>query len=193
MFQSGTNSNLLDASRSYPGPFLPQREQIGRPFARGSMSTSKKGLLPRDFDQSLLFVDEGLERLDTIENTLEMHPAVAPAKGLSKQPHLYRVTPQDASFSPWPARQGGASRRRKAAARWPVPQSGGPHQIAETATRRPISIQPSRALQREIHHAQHMRRRGTQLGLATPRPIQEAFLPTDSAEDPFFETAKLRL
>jgi len=98
MFQSGTNSNLLDASRSYPGPFLPQREQIGRPFARGSMSTSKKGLLPRDFDQSLLFVDEGLERLDTIENTLEMHPAVAPAKGLSKQPHLYRMTPQDAFF-----------------------------------------------------------------------------------------------
>jgi hypothetical protein len=69
MFQSGTNSNLLDASRSYPGPFLPQREQIGRPFARGSMSTSKKGLLPRDFDQSLIFVDGNLfserKQLDT--------------------------------------------------------------------------------------------------------------------------------
>jgi hypothetical protein len=41
--------------------------------------------------------------LDAIENTLEVHPAVAPGEGLSQQPHLYRMTPQDASFSPWSA------------------------------------------------------------------------------------------
>ncbi|MCY3015272.1 MAG: hypothetical protein NT171_11335, partial [Planctomycetota bacterium] len=46
-----------------------------------------------------------LERLDAIENTLEVHPAVAPGEGLSQQPHLYRMTPQDASFSPWSARR----------------------------------------------------------------------------------------
>jgi len=87
-------------------------------------------------------VDERLVPLDAVENTLEMHPAVAPAKGLSKQPHLYRTTPQDASFSPWPARQGGASRRRNAAARRLPLRSDGPHQAAEALTRRLRSLKP---------------------------------------------------
>ena len=89
---------LLAASRSWPGRFLPQPEQIGRPLARGSIS-SPKTAAPLRFDQPLLFVDEGVERLDAIEKTLEVHPAVAPGEGLSQQPHLYRMTPQDASFS----------------------------------------------------------------------------------------------
>jgi hypothetical protein len=82
--------------------------------------------------------------LDAVENTLEVHPAVAPAKGLTQQPHLYRATPQDASFSPWPARQGGASRRRTAAACPLPPRSSGPHQAAEKATPRLRSPTPRR-------------------------------------------------
>jgi len=50
-------------------------------------------------------VDKRLARLDAIENTLEVHPAVALGEGLSQQPHLYRMTPQDASFSSWSARR----------------------------------------------------------------------------------------
>ncbi len=116
-----------------------------RPAVRPGLDVHlQKGLLPRDFDQSLLFVDEGLERLDAIENTLEVHPAVAPAKGLSKQPHLLPKSAAGCSFLSLPARQGGASRRRNAAACWPVPRSSGPLQVAETATRRPISRQRSR-------------------------------------------------
>jgi hypothetical protein len=40
MFHSGTNWNRRGASRSYPGRFLPQPEQIARLLARGSISTS---------------------------------------------------------------------------------------------------------------------------------------------------------
>jgi hypothetical protein len=37
---SGTNSNRRAGCRSYPGRFLPHFEQIGRPLARGSISTA---------------------------------------------------------------------------------------------------------------------------------------------------------
>lgn len=43
LFHGGTNSNLLAASRSDP---VPQPERIGRPLARGSMSTSTNGWPP---------------------------------------------------------------------------------------------------------------------------------------------------
>jgi hypothetical protein len=66
-------------------------------------------LVNRTVHEADVLGDETLLPLDAVENTLEMHPAGAPAKGLTQQPHLYRTTPQDASFSPWPARQGGAS------------------------------------------------------------------------------------
>jgi hypothetical protein len=66
---------------------------------------------------------------DALEVVLQ--DLLEPDLGLTKQPHLYRTTPQDASFSPWPARQGGASRRRNAAACRLPPRSGGPRQTAE--------------------------------------------------------------
>jgi hypothetical protein len=37
--------------------------------------------------------DETRVPLQAVENTLEPHPAAAPAKGLTKQPHRYRTTP----------------------------------------------------------------------------------------------------
>jgi hypothetical protein len=55
--------------------------------------------------------------MNVIENTLELHPAVAPVKRLIEQPHLLPHSAAGcSSFSPWSARQGGASRRRNAAA-----------------------------------------------------------------------------
>ena len=45
-----------------------------------------------------------------IENTLDVHPAVVPAKGLTKQPHLLsNSAPGCSSFSHRSARQGGAA------------------------------------------------------------------------------------
>jgi hypothetical protein len=41
-----------------------------------------EGLRIRDFDESYRLVHKRLVRLDAIENTLEVHPAVAPEKGL---------------------------------------------------------------------------------------------------------------
>ena len=77
-------------------------------------------------DQSFPLVDKRLERLDVIENTLETHPAMAPEKGLLEQPLLLPNSAAGCiSFSPWSARQGGASRRRNAAACRMPPQSGG--------------------------------------------------------------------
>jgi len=70
---------------------------------------------------------------------------VAPAKGLSKQPHLYRTTPQDASFSPWTARQSRDSRWRNAAACRLPPRTGGLYQAAEVATPCPRSAATQRA------------------------------------------------
>jgi len=86
----------------------------------------QEGLSPCDFHESLLLVDEGLERLDVIENTLEVHPAVAPEKGLFQQPHLVPKSAAGCSSLSWPARRavlpgGGtpphASCRRKTASR----------------------------------------------------------------------------
>ena len=84
------------------------------------------------YDDAFPRGDERLERLDVIVNTLEMHPAVAPAKGLTKQPHLLsNSAPGCSSFSHWSARQGGASRRRHAAACRLLPRSGSPlHDLA---------------------------------------------------------------
>ena len=53
---------------------------------------------PGDCDQSFPPVNERLERLDVIENTLQLHPAVAPGEGLCKQSLLYSKAPLDA---PW--------------------------------------------------------------------------------------------
>jgi hypothetical protein len=55
--------------------------------------------------------------MNVIENTLEVHPAATPMKVLMKQLHLLPHSAAGcSSFSPWSARQGGASRRRNAAA-----------------------------------------------------------------------------
>jgi len=128
MFQNGTNWNRR-GEPVIPGPLL-AASGADRPAVGPGLDIHLEERLARGgFHESLLLVDETLVPLDAVE----MHPAVAPAKGLSKQPHLYRTTPQDASFPPWPARQGGASRRRNAAACRLPAQSGGPHHAAEAA------------------------------------------------------------
>jgi hypothetical protein len=73
-----------------------------------------------------------------------MHPAVAPAKGLTKQPHLYRTAPQDASFSLWAGRQSGDSRRRNVAACRLPPRSGDAlPEIAHASMHRGIATPPN--------------------------------------------------
>ena len=74
------------------------------------------GLCTTSLNKRRLRVDKRLVRLDAIENSLELHPAVAPGEGLINQPHLYRKTPQDTSFSPWVRPKGASSMRRTAAA-----------------------------------------------------------------------------
>ena len=112
------------------GPLLAAARADGPPIGPGLDVHLQERLATRTFDQSLLFIDEGLERLDAIENTLEVHPAVAPGKGLSKQPHLYRMTPQDAFFHHClpEGRCFQASKRRRMQA---SAASGGPHQVAK--------------------------------------------------------------
>ena len=65
----------------------------------------QEGLPPCNLNESLLLVDEGLERLDAIENTLEVHPAVAPDETRSKQPHLLPKSAAGCSSLSWPARR----------------------------------------------------------------------------------------
>ncbi len=92
----------------------------------------QEGLPLSDFHESLLPVDEGHERFDTNGNILEMHPAVAPAQGLTKQPHLLPKSAAGCSFLSWPARRAALSSggklpharyRREAASRRKSPQA----------------------------------------------------------------------
>ncbi|MCY3013865.1 MAG: hypothetical protein NT171_04060, partial [Planctomycetota bacterium] len=46
------------------------------------------GLHAVSFNEGSVRVDKRLVPLDAIENTLEVHPAVAPGEGLTKQPQL---------------------------------------------------------------------------------------------------------
>ena len=121
-----------------PRPLL-ATSRADRPAVGPGLDIDLELRLDQAVHEADLPVDETLVPLDPVENTLEMHPAVAPAKGLTKQPHLYRTTPQDASFSPRTARQGGASRRRHAAVRRLPPRRGWPHQAADAATPCPRS------------------------------------------------------
>ena len=99
-------------------------------------------------DQSCPLVNERLERMDVIENSLEVHPAVAPERTRSKQPHLLPNSAAGClSFSPWSARQGGASRRRNAAAcRLPIHATGSQPLHRSALTTAPARPSPSRAL-----------------------------------------------
>jgi hypothetical protein len=71
-------------------------------------------------------LDEGLERLDTFENTPAVHPAMAPGERPTQQPHLYRMTPQGCILSSLPAR--GAVLPDTAACR--LPPRSGRHELA---------------------------------------------------------------
>ena len=120
-------------------PSRPHPEQIARLLTRGSLSISSSVSSAALSTKRTRVYDETLVPLEAVENTLGMHPSAAPAKGLTKQPHLYRKTPQDTSFSPCPARQGGASRRWNVAACGLPPRNGGPHQAADAAIPGPRS------------------------------------------------------
>ena len=87
------------------GPLLAAARADGPPVGPGLDVHLQERLDTRTFDQSLLSIDEGLERLDAIENTLEVHPAVAAGKGCPSNRIFYRKVPQDAPFSPWSARR----------------------------------------------------------------------------------------
>ncbi len=100
----------LEPSRRKPvvsGPLL-TAARADRPAVGPGLDLDLEFRLDQAVHESDPLGDERLVPLDTAENILEMHPAVAAAKGRTMQPHLYRTTPQDASFPPWPARQGGA-------------------------------------------------------------------------------------
>ena len=120
-------------------PSRPHPEQIARLLTRGSLSISSSVSSAALSTKRTRVYDETLVPLEAVENTFGMHPSAAPAKGLTKQPHLYRKTPQDTSFSPCPARQGGASRRWNVAACGLPPRNGGPHQAADAAIPGPRS------------------------------------------------------
>ena len=110
----------LEPTRRKPvvaGPFLTAFRADRPPIGSGLDLHFDLFRSPGRCDQALPLRDERLERLDVIENTSEVHPAVAPEKGLSQQSHLLPNSAAGCSFFfPWPARQCGASRRRNAAA-----------------------------------------------------------------------------
>jgi hypothetical protein len=90
--------NELESARFKPviaGPLL-AAARADRPAVGPGRDIDLDLLVNRIVDEADVLVDETLVPLDAVENTLEMHPAEAPAKGLTKQPHLYRTTRQDA-------------------------------------------------------------------------------------------------
>jgi hypothetical protein len=79
----------------------PDRPAVGRWLA-----AHFDGLLqPNYFDEPLRLIDEGHERLDVIENTLEVHSAVAPHGTRSEQSHLLMKSAAGCSSPSWSARR----------------------------------------------------------------------------------------
>ena len=136
------------------------------------------------YDDAFPRGDERLERLDVIENTLEVQPAVAPEKGLCRPPHLLPNSAAGcSSFSRWSARQGGASRRRNAAACRLLPRSGSP--IARPCRCRvgaiAANVSATRPQTQADACAMALKPRGSRQSPAWRKPI---LLPVNSAEDP---------
>lgn len=161
------------------GP-LPATARADRLAVRSRLDVHHEGALtPRDFDQPLRLVDKGLEQLDAIENLLEVLPAVAPAKGLSRQPHLYRAAPHDAFFLHWSPEgrcfQAAACHRTQAHA-----ASGGPHQAAQTVTRCPRSLTRDLDSTSDAAVGSILTSEVTAVTKKCQGPIQKPFLPTDS-------------
>ena len=161
-------------------PSRPHPEQIARLLTRGSLSISSSVSSAALSTKRTRVYDETLVPLEAVENTLGMHPSAAPAKGLTKQPHLYRKTPQDISLHAPPGRAG-------------LPGGGtSPHAGCRRETAGRIRPPMRRYLARDRPrldapgpcHTGRCRHRCPTLPQVGPRRIQNPFLPAASAEVP---------
>ncbi len=104
-------------------------------------------------------VHEGLERFDAIENTLEVHPAAASAKRLTKQPHLLPKSAARCSYLSWPARRatlsGGLSPPHAGCSRsrGEPPQAGGGWRTARQSHARDAAHPNRQVASRGLCHA----------------------------------------
>jgi hypothetical protein len=134
-------------------------------------------------NQALLLVDKGLERLDAVDNTLELHPAVAPAKGLTKQPHLRPKSAAGCSSLSWPARRAvfpGSGTAPHARCLLEAARAGRlKRRAAGRRLQRIRAVSPSTACR-----TQSLQTARSSLAVPGPRPMPGRLFPADYTEEP---------